>query len=91
MRRSPFAAAGLAVALLLGACGSDGASDVDSTGSAAAPATEPPPSAPAATSPEGKAIQVPDVEVLSVPSGERVNVSDLARGQDVLFWFYAPH
>ena len=36
-------------------------------------------------------IDVPDVEVLSVPSGEMVNVAEIALGQDTLFWFYAPH
>lgn len=95
------AAIGFAVTLALAACGGSDEPTLDAGAGDATPApaeSGPDAATEAAQPPVGPSsgltiadIDVPDVEVMSVPSGEAVNVAEIALGQDTLFWFYAPH
>lgn len=100
------AAIGFAVTLAVAACGGSDEPALDAgAGDTSAPAPSAPTSSESGSDSTGGPstpsepstgltvadIDVPDVEVLSVPSGESVNVAEIALGQDTLFWFYAPH
>ncbi len=105
MRRT--AAIGFASISALAACAGSDEPTLDASASGNEPTTAPPISDnPSGPDPASEAaedsvasagdltiadIDVPDVEVMSVPSGEPVNVAEIALGQDTLFWFYAPH
>ena len=73
------------VALVAAACGSDDATTVSepaSTGTDVA----------AADAPASAAGDVPDLDMVSVYTGETVNLQSLVSGQTpLLLWFWAPH
>lgn len=72
------------VALAAAACGSDDATTIEpaSTGTDVAASDVP-------ASPSG---DVPDLNMVSVYTGETVNLQSLVSGETpLLFWFWAPH
>lgn len=102
VRPGRTAAIGFAVTATVAACGGSNEPALDTragdTTSSTPAESGPDASSGAVGDPTGSSsspivadIDVPDVEVLSVPSGESVNVAEIALGQDTLFWFYAPH
>ena len=73
------------VALAAVACGSDDANTATESASTATDAA-------AADSPASAAGDVPDLDMVSVYTGETVNLQSLVSGQTpLLFWFWAPH
>lgn len=103
VRPGRIAAIGFATTLAIAACGGSDEPALDAGAAAGDAPTSTTESSPAAPSGSVAApavpssgltiadIDVPDVEVMSVPSGDPVNVAEIALGQDTLFWFYAPH
>ena len=73
------------IALATAACGSDDATTVNepaSTGTDVA----------ASDAPASPAGDVPDLNMVSVYTGETVNLQSLVRSETpLLFWFWAPH
>lgn len=100
VRPGRIAAIGFATTLALAACGGSDEPSLDAGVGDTSTSTQSSPAAPSGSGvdPVGPSsgltiadIDVPDVEVMSVPSGDPVNVAEIALGQDTLFWFYAPH
>ena len=77
----------LACAVIL-ACAACGADDVATTAEPASPGTD----AVASDAPASAAGDVPDLDMVSVHSGEAVNLQSLVSGETpLLLWFWAPH
>lgn len=85
MRLPPLLPLAVAAAVALAACGGDSETGTTTEGTAPSALA----SADASATPEVEG--VPAVDVLLVSNGDTVNLREVARGNDVLFWFYAPH
>lgn len=80
MTRSRLLAVFVGVTLTFSACGgSDQSSTKSASGGVDAPAQA------------AGSVEVPDVDVTSIPSGDTLNLQTMAKGNDTLFWFWAPH